>query len=197
MPHILRNVWHPFFDSMQLILRLEHFMKQLDAAPLQKVKYRTYTFIFMEDKMMGKSIYYYGERLFVSKEVAAVISKSNRKMRYQSVDIKQEHILVDIVSETVTVAPSKEDSLNRLLDSQRVEFPNGEESTEDYVTKKVMCGLLPDLIKQLTLPQQELLQMIFWDKFTEREIASALGISQIAVHGRKKRILRKLKKLLE
>ena len=49
----------------------------------------------------------------------------------------------------------------------------------------------------LSVEEREIIQMIFFEELTEREVAKKQGISQVAVHKRKQRILSKLKGYFE
>ena len=72
-----------------------------------------------------------------------------------------------------------------------------EQDVEKIVEKNAMLNKLYYCLSLLSVEEKELIQTIFFDKLTEREIAVKKGISQVAVHKKKKRILNKLKGLLE
>lgn len=71
------------------------------------------------------------------------------------------------------------------------------QDVEEIVEKNIMLDKLEDCLSLLSIEEKELIQMIFFDELTEREIAAKKGISQVAVHKRKQRILNKLKEFLE
>ena len=52
-------------------------------------------------------------------------------------------------------------------------------------------------IEQLEPMQQELIQKIFFDGFSQKEMAIERGVSTVAIHQSLNRILKKLKKILE
>lgn len=67
----------------------------------------------------------------------------------------------------------------------------------EHIVNKMMVDKLRDTLGLLTTEEIELIQDIFYNEITERELAVKHGVSQVAIHKRKKRILEKLKKLLE
>lgn len=71
-----------------------------------------------------------------------------------------------------------------------------EQDVEEIVEKNLMLDRLNDCLSLLSAEEKELIQMIFFEELTEREIAKKQGISQVAVHKRKQRILHKLKSYL-
>lgn len=71
------------------------------------------------------------------------------------------------------------------------------QSVEGIVEKKLMLDRLSDCLSLLSDEENELIHMIFFEELTEREIAKKQGISQVAVHKRKQKVLNKLKSYLE
>lgn len=74
---------------------------------------------------------------------------------------------------------------------------DGEQDVEEIVEKNLMFDKLNDCLSLLSAEEKELIQMIFFEELTEREIAKKQGISQVAVHKKKQRTLNRLKKFLE
>lgn len=72
-----------------------------------------------------------------------------------------------------------------------------EQDVEEIVEKNLMLDKLNNCLSLLSDEEKELIQMIFFEELTEREIAKKQGVSQVAVHKRKQRILNKLKKDLQ
>ncbi len=112
----------------------------------------------------------YFEKMYpdASKEVIHVLKTTERKMQYQEYDLKREKCIVDAKNNKVTVIPSREDSYERLLD-MGVQF---EERTP---------GVEEQLLERMELEQ----------------LHKELGCSQNAINKRKKRILDKLRRLME
>ena len=96
----------------------------------------------------------------------------------------------------VRVIPSREDSLDRLMDENAQQFPH-EESVENTVLRKLEVDKLHTALAMLTPEEQALIQALFFEEKTERQYAEELGVYRNAIHVRKTKILKKLKKLLE
>ena len=61
----------------------------------------------------------------------------------------------------------------------------------------VMVDRLKAALPLLSDSEQELIQAIFFDGLSEREVGARFGITQSVVNKRKARILRKLRKIIE
>lgn len=68
-----------------------------------------------------------------------------------------------------------------------------EQDVEEIVEKNLMLASLNDCLSLLSAEEKELIQMIYFEELTEREIAKKQGVSQVAIHKKKQRILHKLK----
>ena len=71
------------------------------------------------------------------------------------------------------------------------------EDVAETVTHLLMLDKLRSVIPMLSEIEQELIQALFFKGLTEREYAKECGVSQVAIHKRKSRILAKLKIFLE
>lgn len=67
----------------------------------------------------------------------------------------------------------------------------------DKVFWKTMTEKLPSVLSMLSDTETELIYALFYLGTTEREYARHCGVSQVAIHKRKVKVLGKLKKLLE
>lgn len=65
------------------------------------------------------------------------------------------------------------------------------------VVNKILLDKLRDSILLLSADEQRLVREIFFEELSERTLAEKYGISQVAIHKRKVKILNKLKKLLD
>ena len=72
-----------------------------------------------------------------------------------------------------------------------------EESVENTVLHKLEVDKLHTALAMLTPEEQALIQALFFEEKTERQYAEELGVYRNAIHVRKTKILKKLKKLLE
>lgn len=142
-----------------------------------------------------KHIWIGGQFVEVSEEVYAAYRKGERKMRYFENDLKTERVFQD--KDGYHVIPSREDSLDRLMESGTEQFADLRENVEDIVLRKFLMDRLCKAVAELTKAEQRLIYAVFIEKKTERDIASLIGVSQSAVHKQKNRILKKLKLFLE
>ena len=67
----------------------------------------------------------------------------------------------------------------------------------ETVVNAVMVDRLKAALPLLSDSEQELIQAIFFDGLSEREVGARLGITQSVVNKRKARILRKLRKIMQ
>lgn len=131
-----------------------------------------------------------------NKEVLDVLKVTERKMRYQEYDLKTEKFIVDSENNKVTVIPSREDSYERLLDIG-VQFEEKAPGVEEQMLGRMEAEQLHKELSFLSADEQYLIQEIYFHERTERDLAKELGYSQNAINKRKKRILDKLRRLME
>jgi RNA polymerase sigma factor (sigma-70 family) len=131
-----------------------------------------------------------------SEEVIAVLRQSERRLQYLEYDLKVERFVLDETKQVAFFIPSREDSLERLIDAD-VQFVDEETNVEDMAIKTVMIELLKESLGLLSADELEMIHALFYQGLTEREFAKNVGIPQKTINDRKARVLRKLKKLLE
>ena len=131
-----------------------------------------------------------------NKEVLDVLKVTERKTQYQEYDLKTEKFIVDSENNKVTVIPSREDSYERLLDIG-VQFEEKAPGVEEQMLRRMEAEQLHKMLSFLSADEQYLIQEIYFHERTERDFAKELGYSQNAVNKRKKRILDKLRRLME
>lgn len=129
-------------------------------------------------------------------EVISLLRTTERKMQYQECDLKTEQTIVNQEDQTITTIPSREDSLERLAE-QEVQFAGEAESVEETVLRKLQYEQLHKALSLLPDDERELIDRLFFQGQTERQAAECMGIYRNAVHKRKNRILKKLKKFFE
>ena len=129
-------------------------------------------------------------------EVINLLRTTERKMQYQEYDLKTEQTVINQKDQTITIIPSREDSLERLAD-QELQFAGESESVEETVLRRLRYEQLHKAISLLSDDERELVDRLFFQGQTEREAAAEMGIYRNAVHKRKNRILEKLKNFLE
>lgn len=131
-----------------------------------------------------------------SEEVIEVLRRTERKMQYQERDLKAENYKINQKEEKVTCISSREDSLDRLLDLEH-QFTKEQPSVEEEAIRAVMFEELHHAIQMLTKEEQELVELLYFDEKSERDIAQMKGVCHNAIHKQKYRILQKLKKILK
>lgn len=144
-----------------------------------------------------KYIWLNGQPIEVTEEVYSVYMKGDRKMRYFEADLKTERVVLDESGQVERIVPSREDSLDRLMEDNAAQFPDRHDSVEETVLRKLAIDRVQEALTYLTEKERELISALFFQEMTEREYAQRIGVSQPAVHKQKNRILEKLKKFLE
>lgn len=87
-----------------------------------------------------------------------------------------------------------EASFDALLESG-LELASDEALLEDIVADRIMLEALLAALQSLAEAERSLIHALYFDEQTEREVAQNLGISCVAVHKQKQRIIDKLKKI--
>lgn len=123
--------------------------------------------------------------------------QGDRKMRYFENDLKTERFVLGKEGRAVQIIPSREDSLDRLVDENAQQFSDEQESVESVVLHELEVDRLHTALSLLTPEERALIQALFFEEKTERQYADELGVYRNAVHVRKMKVLKKLKKILE
>ena len=118
-------------------------------------------------------------------------------MRYFENDLKTERFVLGKEGLVVQIIPSREDSLDRLVDEHDRQFSDEQESVESVVLHKLEVDRL-HTARSLRAPEvRARSQALFFEEKTERQYADELGVYRNAVHVRKMKVLKKLRSLLE
>lgn len=117
-------------------------------------------------------------------DVIAVLKTTERKMQYQEYDLKTEQIIISQKDKSITTIPSREDSLERLAE-QEVQFAGEAESVEETVLRRLQYVQLHKALSLLSGDERELIERLFFQNQTVREVAVDMGIYPNAVHKRK------------
>lgn len=149
----------------------------------------------MEDNK--RKLWVNGQFVEVSEEVYQVYMQGDRKMRYFETDLKTERTILAEDGTVQRVIPSREDSLDRLMDDNARQFSDAGESVEDAVLRKLTEDELHRALDKLTDEEYALVFALFFEGKTERAYAKELGVAQVTVHKKKQRILKKLKEILK
>lgn len=87
-----------------------------------------------------------------------------------------------------------ESSLDAMMDSGMEPISN-DALVEDIVADRMMLEALFAALQSLPGSERDLIRALYFEAKTEREVAAGLGISSVAVHKQKHRILKKLKEI--
>lgn len=131
-----------------------------------------------------------------SEEVIAVLRTTERKMQYQEYDLKVAQTTVNQDGQTVTVIPSREDSYERLLEKDE-QFAEEAVSVEEQAIRNIQHRQLHKALSLLSEEERVLMEQLYFEGRTEREIAEERSVYHNAIHKQKNRVLDKLRKNLE
>lgn len=132
----------------------------------------------------------------ITPEVLAVLKKSDRKMEYIDVDLKTERFIYRPKAKIAVFLPSREDSYERLL-GEHQQFAHTGVTPEDALMHSVELENLRNAVEHLPREEYRLIRLRYWCGCTQKEVALKLGMTQQAVSYRERRILQKLKKIME
>lgn len=138
--------------------------------------------------MSKKYIIKNGTAVEVSEELHDYLTKSDRKIRYIEKDLKRNNYIIDSENEKVTVIPSREDSLDRLMDIGK-DYPNQSSDFRQSTIEKAL--------EKLNEKERYLIVQLFYLGRTERELAAELHIAQQNINKTKQRILCKLYEIFQ
>jgi len=93
------------------------------------------------------------------------------------------------------VRAERELSLERFA-ADGFDMPSDDPLVEDVVADKLSLDMLVSALDELTADERGLIDALFFEDKSEREVAAEIGLSKTGVHKQKTRILEKLKKLL-
>lgn len=141
---------------------------------------------------MNRVIKIGNELVPVTEGVYKAYYQMDRRSRYLEKDIKVGSSKVDPNTGEVVYKPSKEDSLDRLLD-KGINF-EVEKSVEDIVCDKAMLHLLDKAKEILVEEDLKLINAVYDQELTYRKVGEMFNISHVAVQKRHNKVLDKLRK---
>ena len=118
-----------------------------------------------------------GQIFEVSKELYETYYKGQRKEKYFTHDLKQEHTKVDKETGEMIVIPSREDSYERLLEAEK-QFAEETENVEDVAVREVMLEKLNEALRILTDEETAIIHALFYQEISEVELAKKIRNSQ-------------------
>lgn len=140
------------------------------------------------------SVYINGVKVPVAKDVYVAYYKAARRIRYYEHDIKVGRIRKKDGREEYL--PSKEDSYDR-LDEVGFAPCTGIDDVVEEVWKRIQRQCLYAALDKLAPGEFEILFEIFWNEKSERALSGETGVPQKTINDRKRRILNRLKKMLD
>lgn len=143
--------------------------------------------------MSRKYIMKNGTAVEVSEEILEYLTKSDRRIKYVEHDLKETRYIVDRKNETVKEIPSREDSLDRLM-SLGFDFADQSTDFRESVTEKIM---LDQALEKLSDEERYLITQLFYFGRTAQDLATELQVSRHTINNRKRKILLKLRELIE
>ena len=148
--------------------------------------------------MQEKNFYLYinGQRIPVSEEVYREYRHAEDKERYFMGKLKKGRTKVNQETQEIQYIPSRELSYEQLVEKDW-QFTASGDSVEDRVVRAAMMEKLQAVLHSLSAEELALLNELFYLEKTEQEVAGLYAVSQNTIHYRKKRLLDKLRKMME
>lgn len=148
--------------------------------------------------MSEQAFYLYidGKPVKVSEEVYREYYRAEEKERYFMTRLKQERIVIDQETQTVTIIPSREDSYERLIEANE-QFATSDRSVAETVVKAIQLEKLNEALHTLSDEEMTLIRELFYLNRTVREVSEQYQIARSTLQSRKEAVLRKLWNLLE
>ena len=94
------------------------------------------------------------------KNVIQELKKSERKMQYQEYDLKEEKIIVNQAAQKTITIPSREDSVERLMETN-YPFKDDAEEVEEQAIRNLLSEQLGKAVKRLSLKDQRLIADLY------------------------------------
>jgi len=129
----------------------------------------------------------------ISPVVMTVLKRSDRKMEYMEVDLK----LGAFQRGSAEFSCCREDSLERMVGEEGMEFATAGPSPEEIVIRNEEVDKLCEALKRLSPDEYELIHALFFERIPEHELAKQAGITQQGISWRLRRTLEKLKNLIK
>lgn len=130
-------------------------------------------------------------------DILSAMKKSDRKMEYIEVDIKTEHLVRKRKNNITILQPSREDSYNRMIEDEEMQFPSDEPTPETVIIHSEELHSLREALLKLEPDEKELIYALYFDGLSERRLSEKTGTPCMTIHDRKIKILVKLHKFLE
>ena len=138
-------------------------------------------------------LYVNGQKVPVSEQVYRAYWQYTEKERYFMNKMKQEKFICDQEQQVAVFLPSREDSYERLLESDQ-QFAANQIPVDVLATSSVW---IQELMACLSEEERAIIYQLYYLDKSEREACSALHIARTTFQRRKKKLLERLRTLLE
>jgi len=138
-------------------------------------------------------LYVDGKAVPVSEEVYQAYQYYVRKEEYFTYDLKAEKFTCDQEAQTAAFVPSREDSYERLLETER-QFAADETSPEDQALSSTW---FQTLMRSLNNEERQIINLLYVLCKTEREACTAMGLKLSTFQRRRNALLKKLREILQ
>ena len=129
----------------------------------------------------------------ITPEVLESLKRSDRKMEYMEVDLKQGCFRQNAAE----FDSSREISLDQLRDEEEMDFHSSALSPEEIAIHNDEIDRLCKALKKLDQEEYALMHTLFFEGISMRQYAKEAKIPLMTISCRKSRIQKKLKKLME
>lgn len=141
-------------------------------------------------------LWIYGQPVEVDEAIYKAYIRGERKMRYFESDLKTEHTVYYPDGTIKRLVPSKEDSFDRLVDENYIQFADDSAAVEDIIIHSEEINQLRAAMDSLSKKQKDLLYLRYWQSMSQAEVAKILGTTQQSISYQERKILSLLKKFL-
>lgn len=137
-----------------------------------------------------------GQLIEVTKEIYETYYYHRRKEKYFMYEMKAGRVRIDKETGEKKFLPSLEDSYDRLLESDK-QFDDKWVNVEDQILWKLTLEKLYAALHTLSEEEAEIIRCLYYECIGETDLAKQYGIPRTTLKSRKKKILNKLKDLME
>ena len=133
----------------------------------------------------------------VKPEVMRVLRSSDRKMRYMEQQLKASRFVVDQKSGIAQFFPGRESSLEYMAEENHQPVVDERPGPEEQFLHSERLRQLWITLEGLTDAERKLIHALYFEQMSERQFSQIVGVSQQAINYRKRKILSKLRRVLE
>lgn len=141
-------------------------------------------------------LWIHGQPVEVSEAIYKAYIQGERKMRYFESDLKTERAVYYPDGTIKRLVPSKEDSFDRLVDENYIQFADDSAAVEDIIIHNEEINKLRAAMDSLSKKQKDLLYLRYWQSMSQAEVAKIIGTTQQSISYQERKILSLLKKFL-